>query len=262
MHQAIQFAGEGRVRDDSRPETWGWGGPAVRLGLSSVRGIGDDLAREIVSHGPYSSPDELARRVGLDRTRLEALATAGAFGCFESDDGRPLERREALWVAGAAARSRPGRLPGVVEGIHAPRLPGMDDRETATADLWATGVAPDGHPTRFLRKELTCRGVVPVMELAEHPDGERIRVAGVVTHRQRPETAGGITFVNLEDETGLVNVVCSPGCWQRYRAVAVGAPALLVRGMLERSADGVINVVADRLDVLPVPTTVRSRDFR
>jgi error-prone DNA polymerase len=257
-----QFAGEGRVRDDSRSETWGWGGPAVRLGLSSVRGIGDDLAREIVAQGPYSGPDELARRVGLDRTRLEALATAGAFGCFDGSDGRALDRREALWVAGAAAKSRPGRLPGMVEGIHAPRLPGMDDRETAVADLWATGVAPEGHPTRFLREDLTRRGVVPVVELAEHPDGERVRVAGVVTHRQRPATAGGITFVNLEDETGLLNVVCSVGCWQRYRSVAMAAPALLVRGKLERSADGVVNVIADRLDALPVPASVQSRDFR
>jgi error-prone DNA polymerase len=138
----------------------------------------------------------------------------------------------------------------------------MDDRETAVADLWATGVAPEGHPTRFLREDLTRRGVVPVVELAEHPDGERVRVAGVVTHRQRPATAGGITFVNLEDETGLLNVVCSVGCWQRYRSVAMAAPALLVRGKLERSADGVVNVIADRLDALPVPASVQSRDFR
>ena len=249
-------------RDDPNPRTWGLGGPAVRLGISSVRGIGEDLAKRIVEAAPYSGPDDLSRRVGLKRTQLEALATAGALGCFAGGDGRPLDRREALWSAGAASRVRPGRLPGVVEGIEAPRLPGMDAQQEALADLWATGVAPDGHPTRFLREQLGSAGVVPVEELPEHPDGERVLVAGVVTHRQRPATAGGVTFVNLEDETGLLNVVCSRGCWQRHRRVATEAPALLVRGRLERTVEGVINVVAERLEALPVRGEVPSRDFR
>jgi error-prone DNA polymerase len=243
-------------RDPAHPSTWGWGGPAVRLGLSSVRGIGDELAKKIVEGRPYDTPDELARRVGLDSGHLEALATAGAFDCFG------LSRRQAIWSAGAAARSRPGRLPGVVEGMQAPRLPGMEDWEEAVADLWATGVAPDGHPTRFVRGHLDQLGVVPAAELVEHADGERVRVAGVVTHRQRPATAAGVTFVNLEDETGLVNVVCSVGCWQRYRVPATSSPALLVRGKLERSADGVLNVLADRLEPLPLAATTASRDFR
>ena len=82
-----------------------------------------------------------------------------------------------------------------------------------------------------------------------------------MTHRQRPSTSHGITIVNLEDETGLINVVCSPGLWKRYRRVARGAPALLVRGRLER-VDDVINVVADKLELLPVVGGHRSRDFR
>ncbi len=243
-------------RVPSRPSSWGWDGPAVRLGLSSVRGIGDELAQRIVAGRPYTGPDELARRIGLDRGHLEALATAGAFGCFG------LTRREAIWASGAAARSRPGRLPGIVEGVHAPRLPGMEDWEEAVADLWATGVAPDGHPTRFVRDHLDHLGVVPAAELVEHADGERVKVGGVVTHRQRPATAAGVTFVNLEDETGLVNVVCSRGCWQRYRNVARTSPALLVRGKLERTVDGVVNVVADRLEPLPLVAAPASRDFR
>ncbi len=83
----------------------------------------------------------------------------------------------------------------------------------------------------------------------------------MVTHRQRPATAGGVTFLNLEDETGMVNVTCSPGLWLRYRKVARTSPALLVRGVLER-ADGAVNLRADRLDPLEVPTRVVSRDFR
>jgi error-prone DNA polymerase len=83
----------------------------------------------------------------------------------------------------------------------------------------------------------------------------------VVTHRQRPHTAGGVTFLNLEDETGLVNVVVSKGCWVRYRDVAVAASALLVRGRVE-VCEGVVNVVAEHLAPLGVRPPARSRDFR
>jgi error-prone DNA polymerase len=150
----------------------------------------------------------------------------------------------------------------MVVGMDAPQLPGMDDWETAVADLWATGVAPDGHPTRFLRTDLDRRGAVTATELRNLDDGVKVLVAGVVTHRQRPATAAGVTFVNLEDETGLINVVVSRGCWQRYRHVAGSAPALLVSGRLERSVDGVINVVATKLELLPVVATVAARNFR
>ena len=87
-------------------------------------------------------------------------------------------------------------------------------------------------------------------------------VAGVVTHRQRPMTAQGTTFLNLEDETGLINVVMSKGCWARFRRVAREAPAMLIRGRLERS-EGVINIVAEHLSSLIVPgsTMHASRDF-
>ena len=97
--------------------------------------------------------------------------------------------------------------------------------------------------------------------LVDHPAGERVLVGGVVTHRQRPATAGGTTFLNLEDETGLINVVVSQGCWHRYKKTARGAPALLIRGRLEKH-EGVINVVADRLEPLPVGAAPSSRDFR
>ncbi len=258
-------AGEGSggaERDDADPATWGWGGPAVRLGIGSVRGIGADLAAEIAAGRPYTDVADLARRQRLNRAQLEALATVGALGCFTDTDGDPLDRRRALWTAGAAAEIRPDRLPGMVVGLEAPRLPGMDEWEESVADLWATGVSPDGHPTRFLREELDGLGVRTAVELVGLTDGDTVRVAGVVTHRQRPATASGVTFLNLEDETGLVNVVCSVGCWARYRTVVRSAPALLVRGKLERTVDGVVNVVAHRIDHLPVAASVPSRDFR
>ena len=230
-------------------------GVAVRLGLSSVRLIGDDLAASIADRGPYSSMQDLVQRTAPNLAQLEALATAGAFACFG------LSRRQALWQAGAVAQGGPGHLEGVVTGAEAPRLPGMDAQEEAVADLWATGVAPDGHPTRFVRAELDRRGVVTAAGLGEVPDRAKVWVGGVVTHRQRPATAGGTTFVNLEDETGLINVVVSRGCWVRHRRVARDAPALLVRGRLER-AEGVTNIIAERFVPFPVPATVPSRDFR
>jgi len=236
---------------------------AVRLGLGSVRGIGVDLAEAIEAergeHGPYRDPEDLVRRVpDLDLAQLEAMATAGVFGqCFG------LERREALWAVGAVAQSRPGRLAGVVTGASAPRLPGMSPPEEAVADLWATGVSPDGHPTRFLRAELAGLGVVTSQGLWDVTPGSRVTVAGVVTHRQRPMTAQGTTFLNLEDETGLINVVVSKGCWARFRRVAREAPAMTIRGRLERS-EGVINLVAEHLAPLALPGSSihASRDFR
>jgi error-prone DNA polymerase len=122
-------------------------------------------------------------------------------------------------------------------------------------------MAPDGHPTRFVRGTLDALGAVTAAALHECEHGSRVVVGGVVTHRQRPATAQGTTFINLEDETGFVNVVCSRGCWARYRRVARGAPALLVSGRLER-VEGVVNVVAERIEPLPVSGNLASRDFR
>jgi error-prone DNA polymerase len=88
-----------------------------------------------------------------------------------------------------------------------------------------------------------------------------VKVAGVVTHRQRPSTAEGVTFLNLEDETGLVNVICSVGLWRRYRRTAVSAKAMLLTGRLER-VEGVINLIADRIETLDLNLATTSRDFR
>ena len=127
--------------------------------------------------------------------------------------------------------------------------------------MWATGLSPDAHPVQFLRDQLAADGALPIAALGEVEAGTRIRVGGIVTHRQRPATAGGVTFVNLEDETGMLNVTCSPGLWQRYRRVARTSAALIVRGRLEKT-EGVLNLVADRLEAVTPPVTPASRDFR
>ncbi|WP_127571739.1 error-prone DNA polymerase [Georgenia faecalis] len=231
---------------------------AVRLGLAPVRGLGEATAERIVAErergGPYADLADLARRVRLTAAQLEALATAGALDCFG------LDRRSALWAAGALAGEH-GVLPGTAVGYVAPMLPGMEDVETAVADVWATGVSPDSFPTQFLRPELAAAGVVRIGDLGRCEPGVRVEVAGVVTHRQRPGTAGGVTFLSLEDETGLLNVVCSPGLWSRYRREGRTAAALVARGHLER-ADGVVNLVADKLEHLSLRVATRSRDFQ
>ena len=231
----------------------------VRLGLGAVRHIGVDLAQRVVDErqaaGPYASLLDLTGRVRLSVTQTEALATAGALGCFG------VTRREALWAAGAAAAERPDRLPGVGSSSTVPALPGMSEVELAAADVWATGVSPDSYPTQFLRADLEAMGVTPAECLLAVPDGSRVLIAGAVTHRQRPPTARGVTFMNIEDETGMVNVLCTPGVWTRHRRLAESATALLIRGQVQ-NATGAVTVVAERIGQLSLKVASRSRDFR
>ncbi|WP_284743787.1 error-prone DNA polymerase [Amycolatopsis sp. RTGN1] len=239
------------------PDAESTGGVALRLGLAGVRHLGDDLADRIVAerdaNGPFAGAGDLTRRVQLKKNAVEALATAGAFGG---------DRRQDLWAAGAAAATRPGHLPGLAPGLDAPALPGMTRLEVTAADLWATGVSPDSHPVEYLRELLTARGAITTAELTRVEDGTRVWVGGAVTHRQRPATAGGITFLNLEDETGMANVLVSPGLWQRQRLVARTSAALLVRGQAQ-AAEGVVTLVADRLERLDLSMRPGpSRDFR
>jgi error-prone DNA polymerase len=261
----------GRAQAVLQPDTHSAAGQAIRLGMAGIRTIGEELAEKIdadrVRDGPYRGLADLARRVRLTVPQAEALATAGALGSFGVD------RRAALWAAGVVAAVRPGELPGSAVGLDAPALPGMSPAELTVADVWATGVSPDSHPIAHLRERLDRFGALAIDRLdavgraASHRSGSpdappRVLVGGLVTHRQRPATAGGVTFLNLEDETGMLNVTCSEGLWMRYRTVALGSSALLVRGRLERSEEGVLNLVADRLTRLVLAVPVRSRDFR
>jgi error-prone DNA polymerase len=125
-------------------------------------------------------------------------------------------------------------------------------------------LSPDSYPTELFRRELGSLGVVPAAGLGGLPNGALVTIGGLVTHRQRPMTAKGVVFVNLEDETGLVNVICPHPIWQRYGQVARTATGLLVRGKLER-ADGAVNVLAisiEALTPLAKAGALRSRDFR
>ncbi|MBO9522865.1 MAG: error-prone DNA polymerase [Nocardioidaceae bacterium] len=214
---------------------------AVRLGLDEVRGIGTDVAERIVAardERPFADMVDLSRRARLDSGQLEALATAGAFEAWG------LGRREALWGAGFTEREE--HLAGSSAVVAAPALPAMDEVGTTLADLWATRISPHSHPVGLLRPVLEQAGIRSVAALMKSEAGRRVHVAGLVTHRQRPSTAGGVTFLNLEDETGMLNVICTQGVWNRYRKVARTAAGMVIRGMLERN-DGVTNLHADKI---------------
>jgi error-prone DNA polymerase len=238
---------------------------AVRLGLDSVRGIGLEVARRIDSardEAPFTDVTDLSRRAGLTSAQLEALATAGAF------DAWGLGRREALWAAGFAEGAE--HLPGSTPAPAAPALPGLSEPEITLADLWATGVSPERHPVEHMRDELRRAGVRSIAELEGVESGRRVHVGGLVTHRQRPGTAMGVTFLNLEDETGMLNVVCSIGVMKVHRQAARNRVAVVVRGRLERN-EGVTNLVADRVEGIDVvvpgagaamQSRASSRDFR
>ncbi|MCU1509907.1 MAG: error-prone polymerase [Glaciihabitans sp.] len=242
--------------DDHRRD----GNLVVRLGIDEVTGIGKALAEKIVEErtrgGLYVDMNDLVRRVGLTTAQLETLAASGAFDTFG------LTRREAMWNAGNAAQDRAEFLAGTVVAVQPPLFSIPTEVDEMMSDLWATGLSADNHPVRHLRDSLRARGILTAQELRTAEPGRRIEVAGVVTHRQRPATASGITFVNLEDETGLVNVICGVGVWTRYRRITREAPAMIIRGILERSAEGVTNLIADRFEVLRMAPQTRSRDFR
>ena len=236
---------------------------SLRLGLGAVKGLGIRGAKAVVQArhdgGPFTRIADLSRRAGISVSQVEALATAGALRSMGID------RREGLWAAGIAAHERPGMLPGMSE-ISIPSLPGMSAFELAAADIASTGITADIHPVELLRKQLDTVGIVSISQLALCEDCTRVTVAGTVTHRQRPGTAGGVVFLGLEDETGLANVTVSPGCWTRYRTVAQTSRMVAVRGIVHNAA-GAVAVVADRIDSLDITLggavlAGPSRDFR
>ena len=235
------------------------GGFAVRLGLAGVSGIGAAVATRIVreraANGPYTGLADLVYRTELATAQLEALATAGTF------DSLGLSRRQALWDAGNAAHNRAEYLPASIVFAQPPLFPLLTPAEQVAADLWATGISSDDHPVRHVRTALDHRGVLRASQLASAEVDRRVEVGGVVIHRQRPSSASGVTFMNLEDETGLINVICSVGVWNRYRRVARESPALIIRGILERSPEGVTNLIADAFEPLAVMGKTVSRNF-
>jgi len=227
--------------------------PDVRLGLGDLRTIGEELATRVVEGAPWRDSSDLVRRAGLQQHHLEVFAAAGALDSFGAT------RRALAWSAGAAAQGTLDRLPGVVTGLEAPVLPATSEMERVADDMWSMGLTPEATAIALVRGYLNERGVTRADALIG-AEGSRVLVAGVVTHRQHPETANGAVFINLEDETGHVNVIFSKGAWARWSLVARKSPALMIRGTLQRG-QGTLALTAESVEPLRLGATTPSRDW-
>ncbi len=237
---------------------------SLRLGFRVLRGFSQEHAVVVEnarrSGGAFTSFDDFAKRTGLGRTALQQLARADAFAALD------INRRDALWKSLPAQQAMPlfKDLDGPVADEVDPNLPTMSDQDSVVQDYATAGLSLKQHPVSFLREQLTVLRAISAAGLAEHAPDRRVKVAGLVLMRQRPQTAAGITFMTLEDETGIANLVIYPNVWQRFRQTARFATVLMASGRLQREGD-VIHVVCDRLDDVSEMLErleSRSRDFR
>jgi error-prone DNA polymerase len=234
----------------------GDGAWVVRLGLRYVKGLREGAARALMTARagrPFASAGDLAARAGLARDEMQTLAAIGALAPLGGT------RRANIW---AAADAGFGPLfTDVPPGPTVSPLREMTTPERLVADYAGTGVTLGPHPMALRRAELAARGVRRARDLAAGPDGERVRVAGSVIVRQRPGTAKGFVFLSLEDETGIANVIVTPGLFAQRRWALVAEPFLLVEGILQMQ-DGVVSVRAARVEPLPrLAHVVPSHDF-
>jgi len=234
-------------------------GRAVRLGLRMVGGLSGDAGERIVAARPFRSVAELAQRAGLDRKALRCLASAGALQQLAG------HRRLAHWAA-SGADNRPAL--GVPLEPEVPGLAQPSEGEEIVADYASLGLTLGRHPVALLRERLDRLGLSSAQTLRGRSHGSFARAAGLVTCRQRPDTASGVIFVTLEDETGTVNVVVWTNVAERQRRELLTAQLLGVEGRIERDGE-VVHLVARRLRdhsrllaSLVGPLAARSRDFR
>jgi len=208
-------------------------GGAVRLGLRMVSGLSETAGKRISSMKPFLSVADL----DLDRKSLRCLAAAGALQSLAG------HRRLAHWAAAGAGRRAPLDAPAA-EAL--PALPAPSEGQDIVADYASLGLTLGRHPLALLRRRLERLRMVKAADLQRLPQGSRVRVAGLVTCRQRPDTASGVVFVTLEDETGCINVVVWSSLVERQRRELLGARLLGVQGAIERDGD-VLHVIARRL---------------
>jgi error-prone DNA polymerase len=232
---------------------------ALRLGMREIAGLREDCARRIVQareSGPFLDIEQLCERATLDGREQTLLADAGAL------KGLAGHRHRARWAVGGVEKQLP--LFGAV-AESAVQLPVPSAGEDMRADYGSLGLSLGRHPLSMLRRQLAARRCRRSRELAPLPHGTPVRLAGLVTLRQRPETASGVTFVTLEDEDGLFNVVVWRDVGERQRRVLLESRLLQVEGRLE-SAEGVQHLIAARLEdlspLLGALDAPRSRDFR
>ena len=232
--------------------------PALRLGLCLIKGFSEDAAARVVAARQlraFTDVADLIRRAELDQRERECLAAAGALRRLAG------HRHRAYWEVAAADEAEILRPAPRHEARVSLRPP--DAAADTFADYAATGLSLGKHPIGLIRQQLRARRIRRADELAGIESGRPVRFAGLVTMRQRPATATGVTFVTLEDETGLVNVVIWHDLGLRQRRELLDATVLGVEGVLERK-DGVQHLIAGRLrdfsDLLP-DLAAGSRDF-
>jgi error-prone DNA polymerase len=218
------------------------GEPCLRLGLNCVHSLQLSACERIVAArraAPFDSVQELGDRAQLSRHDMEALAAAGALAGFDA------HRHLARWqVAGYLPPLR--AAPDAAREVAQPLLRPPTEAEDILADYRALGFTLGRHPLALLRGQLAAARVLSAAQLEEQANGAPVRVAGLVTTRQRPQTASGVTFVTLEDESGQINIVVWRRLGQQRNAVLVGARLMEVRGELQRES-GVTHVIAREL---------------
>jgi error-prone DNA polymerase len=218
----------------------------LRLGLRLIRGLPEAAAQAIVTeraHGPYASIADLTQRTRLGRGIVKRLAEADAFGSLA------LNRRAALWQAldqTPSVEDLPLFAALEATDSETPALPQLTPQQEVYADYRTNGLTLRRHPMSFFREELSQLNVLTAAELMNQRHGRGVKVAGLVLMRQRPGTAKGITFVTLEDETGIANLIIRLDIWQKYEQPAKRASALIAEGRLERQGE-VIHILVRRL---------------
>ncbi|HYK54172.1 MAG TPA: DNA polymerase III subunit alpha [Candidatus Eremiobacteraceae bacterium] len=236
---------------------------AMRVGLNQVRGIGEKHREHLNGErakGPYRDIRDFILRTSLAKDVLESLAAVDAFACFG------MLRREALWqVQRLGDLPRVGALErGMTVDEQQVALPPMHPVEEAAADFWGLSLSTRYQAIQFYREELDKLRIRRASDLPSLPHRLVLKVAGVVTTRQRPGTAKGFVFTTMEDETGLMNIIIRPDIYERYRPIAREEPAVIVEGVLQKQ-DGTINVLARKfwkLDLERLEAGLTSRDFR
>jgi error-prone DNA polymerase len=239
----------------------GDGEPALRLGMRMVKSLGKEVSERITTArrdgGEFASVQDLTMRADLDRRTLEALADAGALRDLAGN------RHLTFWqVAGSEQELPLAPVPRTAEAT--PLLAPPTEGQNIAADYRSHGLTLGRHPLALLREELSAEHVVTAAALRDLPHGRVLRVAGIVTARQRPQSAGGVMFITLEDETGFVNLIAWEKVWSGARRAANNSRLLEVQGMLQKEG-GVIHVVVRRfVDRTPLLGNVvtQSRDFR
>lgn len=238
--------------------------PALRLGLRMVKGLSQDAASRLVaarraldwSASGAHDFEALALAARLTRRDTQALAAAGALNGVEG------HRRCALWrIAGIEAR--PPLLAHAPIADRTPALQAPGEGEDIAADYASLGLTLGRHPLTLLRPRLQRARALTAAQLRAQPHGRLVRAAGLVIGRQRPDTASGVIFLTLEDESGMVNVVVWRAVAEAQRRVLLGARLMAVHGVLERDGE-VVHLIAGRLvdlSHLLGSLQARSRDF-